>query len=232
MLLRSSLYVLDMGEHALLLDFQASDHQHYRLLPNAAGLFSRLTGGTATREEYEMAMQYQWIEIADEVDTQRRIPQLASCKVRLIPLLPRWLEAFILWRQVHQILQQGACLSLITTLMAFPVTHAGKRDPRLQKMLEAVSRARQWSGGQMTCLHYSLVLCWMLRRRSISAQVAIRLQLDPLMGHMIVVDGNETLSWKAGLPYRPTLAQFFKDTTLLFHSGEMERQYRICQPGE
>lgn len=107
-------------------------------------------------------------------------------------------------------------MPLISALVSLPTHKSSTDDPHVSRILQAVQDAARIPYEPMTCLHQSLAVCWMLRARGINAHVAIRVQQNPLLAHMIVVDGSRILSWKPGLVSVTTLEHFLSATCLLF----------------
>lgn len=240
-ILAPSVYIARMDRDALLLDLaQPQKDQQYVLIKGGALLFSAILMGqerssivaslanmygfpTKTIEQsIDSCFRAGWI-----IENQASSPQCVhEKKLWWLRWLPLRLEAIILLRHIHLCIQHNAFLTLVQSLMALPAEQDWEQDSRVPKIIQRVNEVARLFQEPMTCLHQSLAVCWMLRMRGIAAQVAIRVQQDPLMGHMIVVNGEHVISWKPGLHSITTCAHFLAATTLLFHSGQLDQHYR------
>lgn len=239
--LAPSVYIAGMGKDALLLDLaQLQKDRQYVLIKGGAPLFAAvLTGQERTNivtslverhgfpkktieQSIDACFNAGWI-----VDNPTSSPSWpATKKLWRLHWLPLRIEAILLLQRIHVFIQRNAFWVLIQALMDLPAEKDWERDLRVQKIIQVVDEAAHIFREPMTCLHQSLAICWMLRMRGIAAHVAIRVQQDPLMGHMIVVHGEHVISWKPGLHSITTYAHFVAATTLLFHSGQLDLHYR------
>lgn len=229
-LLAPHLYASTLGQDVILLDLaQPQKDRHYALVRNGAAFFSAILQDDipeSPNQEVEQAiaacLNAGWL--CDQLE--EIIPHSAPRTFWWAGRLPYHLEALLLFTGISRALQHSSFLSVVQALMERSVHQCNESDPRVPTIIRAARESAQLLHTPVTCLHQSLAICWMLRARGIPAQISIRVQQDPLVAHMIVVDGPHILSWKPGLTTITTLEHFLKATTLLFHSGEMDVHYR------
>lgn len=239
--LAASVYMAEIERDVILLDLaQQQKDQQYVFIKGGALLFPAILMGqdrasvvSSLAEKHGFSQE----AVGQGIDTclhagwlvrepSNSFPCLDNIKHWQINWLPLRVEAFILLQRIHRFIQQNAFLTLVQAIMGLPAKKDWKQDRRGQKIIRAVNEAARMFREPMTCLPQSLAMCWMLRKRGIAAQVAIRVQQDPLMGHMIVVNGDHVISWKPGLHSITTYDHFLAATILLFHSGHLDRHYR------
>ena len=231
--LATHVYVATLDQDALLLDcMQQQKEKQYVLIKGGTPFFSILLAGAAVSQfsspgiqrGIDACLSANWIVEAERPISSPMTPE--RLRLPRSGWMPLRLEAMVLLRRVQHFILHNAFLALVHSLMSLPVACERTNDSRISKMILAVNEAAQMIRTPATCLHQSLAMCWMLRSHGIAAQVAIRVGQDPLMGHMIVVNGQHVMSWKPGLSSVTTLEHFLSATTLLFHSGELTLHYR------
>lgn len=228
----STIYLAEVERDVIVLNLM---QQRYTLIPCneqkqffPASFFRALLVGTPMRqplfqEALAACLKAGWL--LEKPSASGEMAPLALGR-RWRSWLPLRLEAFSLLQRIDGILQHHQFLPLMKALMMLPVKPCQEDEVQVSSIIRAVNEMARLFRPSRTCLHQSIVICWMLRERGIPAQVAIRVQQNPLSSHMIVVDGERVLSWKPGLSSVTTLEHFLSASTLLFHSGELEVHYR------
>lgn len=224
--LSSSVYMLEVEKDIILLDLT---QQRYKLIPfneqfYPTQFFTTLLAGdpipSSFQEGIATCLQAGWIR-EEEAKATEIAPLLL--KHWWLDLLPLRIEALFLFRIIENILKNKAFLPLVQTLESLPTGACQENEVQIiRSVREMASVFRE----KKTCLHQSLVMFWMLRKRGFPAHVEIRVWRDPLYGHMLVREGDRVLSWKPGLISITTLEHFLSASALLFHSGELSTHYR------
>lgn len=239
--LAPSVYIAGMDNDAILLDLaQLQKDRQYVLIKGGALLFPAILRSQertsivasltemhgfpkkTVEQSIDACFKAGWV--VEKLASSFQPPN--SKRLWRLRWFPLRIEAIILLRHIHSSIQNNTFLPLIQSLMALPAEKDWKQDLSVPKIIQVVNDTARLFREPMTCLHQSLAICWMLRARGIAAHVAIRVQQDPLMGHMIVVNGEDVISWKPGLRSITTYTHFLAATTLLFHSGQLDKHYR------
>jgi hypothetical protein len=227
-----TLYLAEIENDVVVLDLA---QQRYKLIPfNEQKRFfpvsffrALLQGNPMLQSHFQEALatclKAGWL--LEKPATSEEFAPLPLMKCWQRRWLPLRLEALFLLHRIDGVLQRHQFLPLVKALMALPVKPCQEKT-RIARIVQAVHEMACLFGQSRTCLHQSIIMCWMLRERGIPAQVAIRVQQDPLRSHMMVVDGARVLSWKPGLSSITTLEHFLSASVLLFHSGELNVHYR------
>ena len=72
-------------------------------------------------------------------------------------------------------------------------------DPRIRQLANCVGDVAHFLPFKAACLHQSLAICWMLRRRDIKADLVMGVYKFPFSAHVWLECGSEIIHWRAGL---------------------------------
>ncbi len=72
-------------------------------------------------------------------------------------------------------------------------------DPRIRHLANCVGDVAHFLPFRAACLHQSLAICWMLRRRDIRADFVMGVYKFPFSAHIWLECGSEIIYWRAGL---------------------------------
>jgi len=150
-------------------------------------------------------------------------PPAISTLPALLPLAERWEAAYTL-QKIEEWLRQGKLLPLMRSLVALPAERqVTERDVSVKRLVHRVGLAAASKPFKAACLHQSLALCWMLRRRGVDAHVVIGCYTHPFFAHVWNECADRPIQWKAGMgPYadRETL----RATSRIFHSKQLTQE--------
>lgn len=132
-----------------------------------------------------------------------------------------WCEAWWTLKRVHHFLQCHHMLPLSHHIATLPAQKAAPSRHRVVLRLAHIIRtAASWQPYRAACLHQSLALWWMLRRRRMRADLVIGVYTYPFSGHAWVTSDDHLLFWDAGMLQYPD-ETFLQAMTIIFHSGEI-----------
>lgn len=129
------------------------------------------------------------------------------------------LEAYLTLGFLHHALLHGRFLDLIHHLQALPAHHlATDTTPDVTTLCTCIRRAARLHRFRARCLHQSLALCWMLRKRQIRADLVIGVYTHPFSSHAWVISGDHLLQWRAGMGPYPDQTRLAA-MSVIFHSA-------------
>ena len=137
-------------------------------------------------------------------------------------------ESYILIDSIDHILEAHACYALIQYLAQLATSQSASEQV-LQKLCQGIHASAILHKCEALCLHQSLALLWMLRSRGYHADVQIRVQIDPFLAHMLVIEGNErVLWWQAGSVPQQYYDQFISSTMPIFASNSLQKHLFVA----
>jgi hypothetical protein len=136
----------------------------------------------------------------------------------------RHIESYLLIDSIDRILESHTCYTFIQYLAQL-ATSQSVPEHVLQKLCQCIHASAIIHKSEALCLHQSLALFWMLRSRGYHADVQIRVQIDPFLAHMLVIEGKErVLWWQTGSVPQQYYEQFISSTMPIFSSNNLQNQ--------
>jgi hypothetical protein len=134
------------------------------------------------------------------------------------------IESYLLIDSIDRILEAHTCYALVQYIAQLTPSQSTP-ERLLQKLCQGIRASAIVHKSEALCLHQSLALFWMLRSRGYHADVQIRIQIDPFLAHMIVLEGKErVLWWQTGSVPQQYYKQFLSSTTPIFSSNRLQTQ--------
>ncbi len=127
------------------------------------------------------------------------------CGRKIFHLLPDCrlcavLEAHLVLRWVDRTLQRSGFHALAASLAALPAQRTARREEQaVQQLIDAVALAAAWQPFRALCLHQCLTLCYLLRRRTIQADLVVGAYTHPFSAHVWLECADQIIYWQAGL---------------------------------
>ena len=136
--------------------------------------------------------------------------------------MAEWLQAFAALWSAERRLQTVGFADTLKFLTSIPAHRkVDEADPDVRRLVKAVDVAASWVPFRGDCLHQSLALCMMLRRRSIDADFVLGVYKYPFSAHAWVECDTKVIHWRFGLT---TTTGFERITSMsiLAHTARLE----------
>jgi hypothetical protein len=132
---------------------------------------------------------------------------------------PEQQEAFVTLQSVDELIKRVGLNLFASALMDLPVyRNITAEDAVMQRLAHVVTVAADWFPFKVACLHQSLALAWMLRRRDVHVDVVIGMYTHPFSAHVWLESDGYLIQWKAGMGYTADFRRV-EAMSVIFHTG-------------
>ena len=140
----------------------------------------------------------------------------------LVRAITEWLQAFAALWSAERLLRTVGLADTLQFLNSIPAHRkVADTDPDVRRLVKAVDAAASWVPFRGSCLHQSLALCMMLRRRSIDADFVLGVYKYPFSAHAWVECDDKVIHWRSGLTI-PTGFERITSMSILAHTARLE----------
>jgi hypothetical protein len=134
---------------------------------------------------------------------------------------PAWQESFATLEKVDELLKQVGLNTFARALIRLPAHRTiTTGDAEAQRLADAVMEAADWLPFKAACLHQSLALAWMLRRRGMCVDVVIGVYTHPFSAHVWVESDRHIIQWRTGMGYYADFRRI-EAMSVIFHTGTL-----------
>jgi hypothetical protein len=130
-------------------------------------------------------------------------------------------EAFVTLQRVDDLVKRVGLSTFASALMNLPVhRRITAEDAEVQRLTNAVTETADWLPFNAACLHQSLALAWMLRRRHLHVDVVMGIYTHPFSAHVWLESDGYMVQWRAGMGYTADFRRI-EAMTVIFHTGTL-----------